>query len=129
MVRGCDWPWNFRYRTTRADQKQKFYGNWEPSLAFFIEVRIRKVRFQRSSTPLEWVAIACLDGRADALTHGYCVSGIALQKAAQDSELGTEHVPLEDPGQGPARADFDAIGGIVQEHSSGVGHDLRIGAE
>jgi hypothetical protein len=98
MVRGCDWPWNFRYRTTRADQKQKFYGNWEPSLAFFIGVRIRGQRFQLSSTALEGVAIARLDGRADALTHGYSIDQLALQEPPQHGELRAQHISLEDCG-------------------------------
>src|ERR1700674_3259515 len=123
MVRGCDWPWNFRYRTTRADQKRKFYGNWEPSLAFFIGVRIRGPRFQLSSAALEWVAIACLYGHADALTHRDSIDQLALQESTQHGELRAQHISLEHRGQGPARASLNAIGGIVQKHARRVRHD------
>ena len=73
---------------------------------------------------LERVAIASLHGGADALAHGYGVGRLALQEAAQHGELGAQHVSIEDrAGQGGTRADFDAIGGIVQKYSRRVRHD------
>ena len=95
--------------------------NYRPALRLAEIVFALHVWFELFA--FEGVAVLGLDGGGYFASEADRVDGAALAESLEYCDLRREHIALVNGGQRAARLVIDALGGIRDEHASGINHD------